>query len=111
VCFICLDTSSSPIQSGCACRGATGLTHVGCRVRRRRRSWSTLVSKATCAMSLPRKDHMPCLDFCFLDNPYRRVRSVFSPCVGVQGHLYCKVNRNISVLAASYCTGNLRNVV
>ena len=28
-----------------------------------------LVSKATCAMSLPRKDHMPCLDFCFLDNP------------------------------------------
>ena len=33
VCFICLDTSPSPIQSGCACRGATGLAHLGCRVR------------------------------------------------------------------------------
>ena len=32
VCFICLDTSPSPIQSGCACRGAAGLAHLGCRV-------------------------------------------------------------------------------
>ena len=33
VCFICLDMSPSLIQSGCACRGATGLAHLGCRVR------------------------------------------------------------------------------
>ena len=33
VCFICLDTSPSPIQSGCACRGATGLAHLSCRVQ------------------------------------------------------------------------------
>ena len=32
VCFICLDTSPSPIQSGCACRGAAGLAHLSCRV-------------------------------------------------------------------------------
>ena len=32
VCFICLDTSPSPIQSGCACRGAAGLAHLRCRV-------------------------------------------------------------------------------
>ena len=31
VCFICLDTSPSPIQSGCACRGAAGLAHLRCR--------------------------------------------------------------------------------
>ena len=33
VCFICLDTSPSLIQSGCACRGAAGLAHPGCRGR------------------------------------------------------------------------------
>ena len=33
VCLICLDTSPSLIQSGCACRGAAGLAHPGCRVR------------------------------------------------------------------------------
>ena len=32
VCFVCLGTSPSPIQSGCACRGAAGLAHLGCRV-------------------------------------------------------------------------------
>ena len=32
VCFICLDMSPSPIQSGCACRGAAGLAHLRCRV-------------------------------------------------------------------------------
>ena len=32
-CFICFETSPSPIQSGCACRGAAGLAHPGCRVR------------------------------------------------------------------------------
>ena len=32
VCFICLDTSPSPIQSGCACRGAAGLAHLRCRL-------------------------------------------------------------------------------
>ena len=31
VCFICLGTSPSPIQSGCACRGAAGLAHLRCR--------------------------------------------------------------------------------
>jgi len=33
VCFVCLDTSPSPIQSGCACRGAAGLAHLCCRVQ------------------------------------------------------------------------------
>ena len=32
-CFICFETSPLPIQSGCACRGAAGLAHPGCRVR------------------------------------------------------------------------------
>ena len=32
VCFVCLGTSPSPIQSGCACRGAAGLAHLRCRV-------------------------------------------------------------------------------
>ena len=32
VCFICLGTSPSPIQSGCACRGAAGMAHLCCRV-------------------------------------------------------------------------------
>jgi hypothetical protein len=30
---ICLDTSPPPIQSGCACRGDGGLTHVDCLVQ------------------------------------------------------------------------------
>jgi len=33
VCFVCLGTSPSPIQSGCACRGAAGLAHLCCRVQ------------------------------------------------------------------------------
>ena len=33
VCHICLESSPPPMQSGCACRGAAGLAHVGCRVR------------------------------------------------------------------------------
>jgi hypothetical protein len=32
-CIICLDTSPPPIQSGCACRGDSGLAHVACLVR------------------------------------------------------------------------------
>ena len=32
VCFVCLGTSPSPIQSGCACRGAAGMAHLCCRV-------------------------------------------------------------------------------
>ena len=32
-CIICLDTSPPPIQSGCACRGDSGLAHIDCRVR------------------------------------------------------------------------------
>jgi tetratricopeptide (TPR) repeat protein len=32
-CTICLDTSPPPIQSGCACRGDSGLAHIGCRVK------------------------------------------------------------------------------
>jgi hypothetical protein len=33
VCFICLETSPPPIRMGCACRGDTGLAHIGCLVR------------------------------------------------------------------------------
>ena len=33
VCHICLEASPPPMQSGCACRGAAGLAHVGCRVK------------------------------------------------------------------------------
>jgi hypothetical protein len=32
-CIICLETSPSPIQSGCACRGDSGLAHIACLVR------------------------------------------------------------------------------
>jgi hypothetical protein len=32
-CIICLDASPPPIQSGCACRGDSGLAHVACLVR------------------------------------------------------------------------------
>ena len=32
-CIICLDTTPPPIQSGCACRGDTGLAHIDCRVQ------------------------------------------------------------------------------
>ena len=32
-CFICLDTTPPPIQSGCACRGEAGLAHVNCQVQ------------------------------------------------------------------------------
>ena len=32
-CHICLEASPLPIQSGCACRGAAGLAHVGCRIQ------------------------------------------------------------------------------
>ena len=32
-CIICLDASPSPIQSGCACRGDSGLAHVDCLVQ------------------------------------------------------------------------------
>ena len=32
-CIICLDVSSPPIQSGCACRGDNGLAHIACLVR------------------------------------------------------------------------------
>ena len=32
-CIICLDTSPPPIQSGCACRGDSGLTHIACLVQ------------------------------------------------------------------------------
>jgi hypothetical protein len=30
-CVICRDSSPSPIQSGCACRGPAGLAHTACR--------------------------------------------------------------------------------
>ena len=30
-CIICLDTSPPPIQSGCACRGDSGLAHIACQ--------------------------------------------------------------------------------
>jgi hypothetical protein len=32
-CTVCLDTSPPPIQSGCACRGDSGLAHITCLVR------------------------------------------------------------------------------
>jgi hypothetical protein len=32
-CIICLDTSPLPIQSGCACRGDSGLAHIACLVQ------------------------------------------------------------------------------
>jgi hypothetical protein len=32
-CIVCLDTSPPPIQSGCACRGDSGLAHIACLVR------------------------------------------------------------------------------
>ena len=32
-CYICLDTSPPPIQSGCACRGGSGLAHIACLAR------------------------------------------------------------------------------
>jgi tetratricopeptide (TPR) repeat protein len=32
-CIICLETSPPPIQSGCACRGDSGLAHIACIVR------------------------------------------------------------------------------
>ena len=32
-CIICYDTSPPPIQSGCACRGDSGLAHIACLVR------------------------------------------------------------------------------
>ena len=32
-CIICLDMSPPPIQSGCACRGDSGLAHIACRVQ------------------------------------------------------------------------------
>ena len=32
-CFICLDDEPAPIQSGCCCRGASGLAHVACRAK------------------------------------------------------------------------------
>ena len=32
-CIICLDTSPPPSQSGCACRGDSGLAHIACLVR------------------------------------------------------------------------------
>jgi tetratricopeptide (TPR) repeat protein len=31
-CFICFDSDPPPIPSGCACRGDTGLAHVGCKI-------------------------------------------------------------------------------
>ena len=33
-CIICFDSDPPPIQSGCACRGDTGLAHVGCLVKK-----------------------------------------------------------------------------
>ncbi len=33
-CIICLDTSPPPIQSGCACRGDSGLAHIDCLVKK-----------------------------------------------------------------------------
>ena len=33
MCIICLDTSPPPIQSGCACRGDSGLAHIACLAR------------------------------------------------------------------------------
>ena len=32
-CFICLENSPPPIQSGCACHGAAGSAHPDCRVK------------------------------------------------------------------------------
>ena len=32
-CIICIDASPPPIQSGCACRGDSGLAHIACLVR------------------------------------------------------------------------------
>jgi hypothetical protein len=32
-CIICLDASPPPIQSGCACRGDSGLAHIACLVQ------------------------------------------------------------------------------
>ena len=32
-CFVCLEASPPPIQMGCACRGDTGLAHIGCLVQ------------------------------------------------------------------------------
>ncbi len=32
-CIICLETSPPPIQSGCACRGDSGLAHIACLVQ------------------------------------------------------------------------------
>ena len=34
VCIVCLDSDPPPIQSGCACRSATGLAHVGCLIEK-----------------------------------------------------------------------------
>jgi tetratricopeptide (TPR) repeat protein len=33
VCFICLDAAPATMPSGCACRGAAGLAHLGCSVQ------------------------------------------------------------------------------
>ena len=32
-CLICLEGNPPPIQCGCACRGASGLAHVACKIR------------------------------------------------------------------------------
>jgi hypothetical protein len=32
-CIVCLEASPAPIQSGCACRGDSGLAHIDCLVR------------------------------------------------------------------------------
>ena len=32
-CIICYEADPPPIQSGCACRGESGLAHVGCRIK------------------------------------------------------------------------------
>ena len=32
-CIICYETDPPPIQSGCACRGDSGLAHVGCLIK------------------------------------------------------------------------------
>ena len=31
-CIICLESTPSPVQSGCACRSETGLVHIGCLI-------------------------------------------------------------------------------
>jgi hypothetical protein len=46
-CIICLDTSPPPIQSGCACRGDSGLAQIACLVQaaasqQARRGWGVL---------------------------------------------------------------------